>query len=180
MQYTIATSNILNTLGLDWLDLGYVLIGMIAVIIILVIMNIVLSSRVKKMNIRIKKFMMGKDSKSLEQDIIGLYEDNKFLKNYVERNKKDIRILYKNMESALQKYGIVKYDAFKQMGGQLSFSLALLDENDNGIIINSVHSTEGCYTYTKEIRNGLCDIDLGEEEKQALSIAMTKKMQNKE
>ena len=44
------------------------------------------------------------------------------------------------MESAYQKMGLVKYDAFNQMGGQLSFSLALLDENNNGFIINSVHS----------------------------------------
>ena len=58
------------------------------------------------------------------------------------------------------------------MGGQLSFSLALLDENDNGFVLNSVHGVEGCYTYTKEIKNGLCEISLGDEEKQALDIAM--------
>ena len=84
----------------------------------------------------------------------------------------DIRTLYKNMESAYQKMGLVKYDAFNQMGGQLSFSLALLDENNNGFIINSVHSSEGCYSYTKEIKLGQCAIDLGAEEAEALSIAM--------
>ena len=68
--------------------------------------------------------------------------------------------------------GLVKYDAFNQMGGQLSFSLALLDENNNGFIINSVHSTEGCYSYTKEIKNGSCSISLGKDEEEALSIAM--------
>ena len=66
----------------------------------------------------------------------------------------------------------MKYDAFSQMGGQLSFSLALLDENDNGFILNSVHSTEGCYTYTKEIKHGECSIELGDEEKKALNIAI--------
>ena len=70
------------------------------------------------------------------------------------------------------KKNIVKYDAFNQMGGQLSFSLALLDENNNGFILNSVHSAEGCYSYTKEIIGGKCAIDLGEEEKQALALAM--------
>lgn len=70
--------------------------------------------------------------------------------------------------------GIVKYDAFSQMGGQLSFCIALLDENDNGFIINSVHSTEGCYTYTKEIKNGECKITLGTEEAEAMAIAMGK------
>ena len=68
--------------------------------------------------------------------------------------------------------GLIKYDAFSQMGGQLSFSLALLDENNNGFIINSVHSTDGCYSYTKEIKNGECAIALGKEEEEALAIAM--------
>lgn len=76
------------------------------------------------------------------------------------------------MENAYQKMGIVKYDAFNQMGGQLSFSLALLDENNNGFIINSVHSTEGCYSYTKEIKNGESSISLGKEEEEALATAI--------
>ena len=113
-----------------------------------------------------------KNAKSLESEIIGVCQDIKLLKGTADRNKKDIRILYKNMESAIQKTGIVKYDAFNQMGGQLSFSLALLDENNNGFILNSVHSAEGCYSYTKEIIGGKCAIDLGEEEKQALALAM--------
>ena len=54
----------------------------------------------------------------------------------------------------------------------LSFSLALLDENNNGFILNSVHSTEGCYTYTKEVKNGECKIELGNEERVALEQAM--------
>lgn len=118
--------------------------------------------------------MTGKDAKSLEKDIVGLYEDNKFLKINVDKNKKDIRTLYKNMEHAFQKIGLIKYDAFQQMGGKLSFSLALLDENNNGFILNSVHSTEGCYTYTKEIKSGECAISLGEEEQQALDMAIGK------
>ena len=76
------------------------------------------------------------------------------------------------MESTFQKVGIIKYDAFNQMGGKLSFSLALLNENDDGFILNSVHSSDGCYSYTKIIKNGKCDINLGEEEKQALDMAM--------
>lgn len=116
--------------------------------------------------------MQGKDAKSLEMDIIGLYEDNKFIKIDIEKNKKDIEELYKKMESAFQKIGLVKYNAFREMGGELSFSMVLLDEKDNGFILNSVHSTEGCYSYTKEVKNGKCNITLGEEEKQALDMAM--------
>ena len=118
------------------------------------------------------KFTTGKNAKSLEKDIVGIYEDNKFLKASVEQNRKEIRTLFKNMESTFQKMGVVKYDAFRQMGGQLSFCLALLNENNDGFIINSVHSTEGCYSYTKVIKNGECDISLGDEEKKALQMAI--------
>ena len=76
------------------------------------------------------------------------------------------------MESTFQKIGIIKYNAFNQMGGNVSFSLALLDKQNNGFILNSVHSAEGCYSYTKEIKNGQCSIELGEEEKQALNMAV--------
>ena len=153
----------------------YLFIGITAAIVILLITLILLIVQIRKtskLKKRLDKFLLGKDGMSLENDIISLFEDNKFLKASTEKNKKDIRTLYKNMESAFQKMGLVKYDAFNQMGGQLSFCLALLDENNNGFIINSVHSTEGCYSYTKEIKQGESSIPLGKEEEEALSIAM--------
>lgn len=169
------SSTFLNQIGLGKFDLGYLMIGMGAVILLLIIFLILLIVQIRKtskLKKRLDKFLSGKDGASLEKDIAGLYEDNKFLKANTEKNKKDIRTLYKNMESAYQKMGLVKYDAFSQMGGQLSFSLALLDENNNGFIINSVHSSEGCYSYTKEIKLGQCAIDLGAEEAEALAMAM--------
>ena len=165
-------SEFLNSIGLGSVDIGYLLLGMAGLILLLIVLLIVQIRNTGNLKKRMDRFMTGKDSKSLEKDIVGLYEDNKFLKITAEKNKKDIRTLYKNMENTFQKVGIIKYDAFRQMGGQLSFSLALLDENNNGFILNSVHSTEGCYTYTKEIKQGVCDIALGEEEEKALSMAM--------
>lgn len=168
-------STFLNRIGLGTFDLGYlflisVILGVIVLMtVILLIIEICKVNRLKK---RLDGFLVGKDGVSLEKDIVGLCEDNRFLKNQADKNKKDIRNLYKRMEKTYQKMGLVKYDAFNQMGGQLSFSLALLDENNNGFIINSVHSTEGCYSYTKEIRNGDCTISLGKEEAEALAIAM--------
>lgn len=164
--------NLLEQLGLDNFDLTYLFVVSYCLILILMILIMVQTVRLNKLSKKYSKFMSGKTAKSLEKEIMGLYEDNKFVKTSVEKNRKDIQNLYKKLESAYQKVGIVKYDAFNQMGGQLSFSLALLDENDNGFILNSVHSTEGCYSYTKEIKNGFCDISLGDEEKKALDIAM--------
>lgn len=166
------TSNFLSQIGLGNIDIAYILIGFLVVILILIILVIISMVRISKLNKRLARFMKGKDAQSLEKEIVGLYEDNKFLKNMVENNKRDIRQLYKQLAKAFQKIGIVKYDAYQQMGGLLSFSLALLDEDNNGLIINSVHSTEGCYTYTKEIHRGECDIELSNEEKVALEQAM--------
>ena len=166
------TSNFLNQIGLGNIDIAYILIGFATAILLLLILVIVSIVRISKLNKRLARFMKGKDAQSLEKEIVGLYEDNKFLKNMVDNNKRDIRQLYKQLAKAFQKVGIVKYDAYQQMGGLLSFSLALLDEDNNGLILNSVHSTEGCYTYTKEIHRGECDIELSNEEKVALEQAM--------
>lgn len=165
-------SPFLNNLGLGFIDIGIVLVAMAAIILILLIINIVNICSISKLRKKYKKFMSGKNAKSLESEIVALFEDNKFIKNTVDKNKKDIRVLYKKLESTFQKIGIIKYDAFNQMGGKLSFSLALLDERNNGFIMNSVHSAEGCYSYTKQIVEGKCDISLGEEERQALDMAI--------
>ena len=145
-------SKIFETIGLKNFDIGYLLAGLTVLILILFILTIVFLVKVVRLQ---KRY-------------------NKFLKINLDKNRKDIRNLYKKMESTFQKAGLVKYDAFSQMGGQLSFSLALLDENNNGFILNSVHSAEGCYSYTKEIKNGESKISLGDEEAQALARAMEK------
>jgi len=162
----------LNQIGLGNIDIGYILLAFTILILILFIFNIVCIVKIGNLKKRYKKFMRGKDAQSLEKEIVGLYEDNKFLKNMVDNNKRDIRDLNKRFTKAFQKIGLVKYDAYQQMGGLLSFSLALLDEDNNGLILNSVHSTEGCYTYTKEVRNGECKLELSNEEKVALDQAM--------
>ncbi|MCM1049311.1 MAG: DUF4446 family protein [Clostridiales bacterium] len=164
--------DILKSIGLGNIDITYIFIGMLALIIILMILIIVQMVKLRKLNIKYRKFMSGKNAKNLETDIMALFEDNKYIKLSVDKNRKDISTLYKRFESAFQKIGIVKYDAFGQMGGQLSFSLALLDENNNGFILNSVHSADGCYSYTKEIKQGNCDVFLGDEEKKALDVAV--------
>lgn len=168
-------TSLLEQMGLAGLDLGILVIGLGVAIVLLLIVLILLIVQIRKTSKlakRLDKFTTGKDGKSLEEDIASLFEDNQYLKNTVDTHRKDIRTLFKKAEFAYQKMGLVKYDAFSQMGGQLSFCLAMLDENNNGFILNSVHSTEGCYSYTKEIQNGECSLSLGKEEEEALNIAM--------
>ena len=76
------------------------------------------------------------------------------------------------LKSGYKKTGIVKYNAFKGMGGNLSFVIALLDDNNSGFILNSVHSREGCYLYMKDVIEGKTEVLLGNEEKEALEQAL--------
>lgn len=170
-------SAFLQKIGLGSFDMGYLLIivaGLAVLVLVLIIVLIVQICKAGALKKRLNKFLVGRDGLSLEQEIIGLCEDNKFLRNATENNRKNIGVLNKKLESAFQKTALIKYDAFSQMGGQLSFCLALLDENDNGFIINSVHSTEGCYFYSKEIRKGESTLSLSREESEALAMAMSR------
>lgn len=167
------TSTFLDSIGLGFLDIGYILVGMLVLILIMFIMLIVSIAKQSKLKKRYEAFMLGEDAKSMEEAISGLFQDIERLKDQTKTNRKEIKNIYKRLETTFQKVGIVKYDAFQQMGGKLSFSLALLDENNSGFIINSVHSTDGCYSYTKEIENGECSLSLGKEEEEALNMAIT-------
>lgn len=165
-------STIFNKLGLGNMDPGLLMIIFFVLIFVLLVICIVLCIEHSKLKKRFERFCGGRDANDLEHEIGSVFKENKELREQTEKNRKDIRILYRNMESAVQRVGLVKYDAFAQMGGKLSFALCMLDEKNNGFIINSVRSQEGCYTYSKDVKGGICDLTLGAEEEQALKEAM--------
>jgi len=166
------SSNFLNSIGLGNLDIGFILLGLLVVNIILLVLIIVCFIQISKFKKKYIKFMLGKNGANLENDIMTLYDDNKYMKLSIDKNREDIKELFKKHETAFQKVGLVKYDAFTEMGGKLSFALALLDEKNNGFIINSVHSSEGCYSYTKRIKDGDSQLALSNEEKVAVERAV--------
>ena len=166
------TSNVLNSMGLGGLDIGLIMIVLMVLTIISIALMIVFIVKDEKLRKKYMIFMRGKEASSLEQDIIDLYNDNKELKERITQNRRDIKNLYKRETKDFQRVGLVKYDAYQQMGGNLSFALALLNEDNDGFVINSVHSTEGCYMYIKDIKSGACEIELGKEERAALDEAM--------
>ena len=117
-------------------------------------------------------FMRGKDAETLENTIIALRDEIRDLKAEDRAIKDAIRVLNKNQRSSLQKFGIVRYNAFKEMGGNMSFALAELDYTNSGFIINTVHSREGCYLYIKTVDCGQTEVLLSAEEKEALEKAL--------
>mgnify|MGYP001128936068 FL=1 len=151
----------------DYIILG--LAGFCIILFILVIVNMVQTSKMKK---KYKKFMSGKNAKSLEETLLKRLDQIDSLVEANAANEKNIKKVVNNMKFTFQKVGLVKYDAFNEMGGKLSFSLALLNASNDGFVLNAVHSREGCYTYIKEIIDGNSIIVLAEEEQEALNMAM--------
>ena len=152
-------------------------------VIVLLIMQVVfigivinLQMKHKRMQAKYQIFMRGKDGKSLEKGFLEQFKTVEKLERAVKQNTRDIDTIYKRMKTHYQKVGIVKYDAFHEMGGELSFALTMLDENNNGWIFNAMHSREGCYTYIKEIVRGESYIELSEEEAESLDQAVYQEM----
>ena len=162
-----------NSIMSMWpVDPAYIIIGLAAITIILLIVVIVCLFQIKKLYRRYDYFMRGKDAETLEDIIMEQMEDIAALKAEDRANKDSIRNTNKNYRSAFQKFGLVKYNAFKGMGGNLSFAVALLDYTNTGFVLNSVHSREGCYVYIKEVQRGETDVLLGNEAKDALEQAL--------
>lgn len=155
-------------------NMEFVLIGVgvaALILLVLLIITIVNLIQIKKLKKKYQKFMNGSDAQTLEDTIANHLNEIDGLISSNEKNEKNIAQLTNQIQFAFQKVGLVKYDAFQEMGGKLSFSLCLLNEKEDGFIINAMHSREGCYTYIKEIIAGNCVIILSDEEKEALDMA---------
>lgn len=150
----------------------YILIACAAIIVILFVLVIINMVKMKKLNRKYEAFLRGKDAETLEDTILKQFKAIEKLQQSDKKKTEQIKEMKENLLITYQKTGIVKYDAFKEMGGKLSFAIALLNKENTGFIMNAMHSREGCYTYIKEIIKGESFIVLAEEEKEALEKAM--------
>ena len=152
----------------DFIYLGTILL----VIIVFVAVTFLQNLKIKRLMNRYESFMNGKDAENLGDAIEENFKQmNEIQKDY-EETKQDIDETLQRMKSTFHKMGIVKYDAFKEMGGNLSFTLCLLDDMNTGFILNTMHGRDSSYTYVKEIIKGEAYATLGEEEKEALEKAI--------
>lgn len=162
-------SKILSAIGIDP---GMILIVMLCLIAILFYISIHTMMKYNRLKASYHSFMRGNNGKNLEECIFERFDGLDEVMKICKKNQESIKELNKNTVDHYQKVGILRYDAFHEMGGKLSFALVLLDGNNNGFILNSMHSREGCYNYIKEIVNGESYIELSEEEAEALDQAI--------
>ena len=161
----------LEAMGLK-IDLGVLFIIMFVLVIAMGVLCFLTISKYKKLEKRYSKFMQGTRAKSLETQITDLVEKVEELSIASMQHDNNITTLYGKHAYAFQKMGLVKYDAFKEMGGKLSYCLSLLDEGDNGYVLSSVHSSSGCFSYIKRVKGGESEISLSPEERLAVDRAM--------
>ncbi len=170
-------SQILQFIGIDP---GIIFIVLILLILLLFIYIMKISFKMTRFLNKYKQFMRGKDGISLEKSFLRSFAELDMLVESSKNHMEEIRRIKEIQNRTLVKTAIVKYDAFKEVGGKLSFALAMLDQENNGFVINAIHNRDGCYTYIKEIVKGESYIILGEEEKEALRQAVNSyaEMQN--
>ncbi len=146
-----------------------VLAVLVIVFIIVMIINAIKTTRIRK---SYKRFMEGKNGQSLENIMSERLKQVDEVISTDEENRRQIKEVMDHLDHTFQKTGLVKYNAFNEMGGKLSFSLALLNRKNDGFILNAMHSREGCFTYIKEVIDGNSIIMLSDEEKEALELAL--------
>jgi hypothetical protein len=120
-----------------------------------------------------KKFFAGQNGSDLEDvikktqaEILDLKEEHERLKHFLKQLNEDISF-------TIQKIGVVRFSTFDGQGGDFSFSIALLDGHDSGVLITSMHGRQQSRTYTKKITNAKSASRLTEEEEQAIREAMS-------
>ena len=151
----------------------YIFLGVTLVLfLIFLILHIKQNKKISRLMNRYEKFMKGKNAENLSAPIEENFQQIDKLEKAYEKNEAKYEATIHGITSSFHKLGIVKYDAFKEMGGNLSFALCLLDDNNTGFILNTMHGRDSSYTYIKEIIKGEAYATLGEEEKKALEKAI--------
>lgn len=154
-------------------DFLIVMFILVIIFIVLTIVNIIVIINANRKYLRFMK-KLGNGSnldemlKEYLRDVKEIKQDNTEIKAYYTKLDHDI-------DCCIQKIGLVRYNAFKDVGSDLSFAIALLDRNDNGVIFNGLYGSESSNIFAKPIKGGISKYQLSEEEKNALEIAEQEK-----
>ncbi len=164
-------NSILEFLRTDTFLIIILLISVLS-IILLILNHLKLTKLKNEYSEFMKKLGNGKnidENLKVYMDRVQKVEDlNKEIIQYCER-------LDKTVDKCIQKIGIVRYNAFKDVGSNLSFTLALLDNNNNGVVLNGIYSRDNSNIYAKPIKDGKSEYILSDEEKEAIEKAINEK-----
>lgn len=156
--------------------LSYMLLGMTILILIALIVFISINMKLAKMNKRYRKMMQGAEGANLEKLLMAHIDEVREVVGKVDRLSSEYQRIDQLSKSCIQKLGVVRFNAFEDTGSDLSFAVALLDANNNGVVISSIFGRNESRSYGKPVVAGQSSYYLTEEEKQALAQACEKKV----
>lgn len=154
---------------------SYITIVLAVLVVVLFIICIVLLKAVGKSEDKYRKFMRGANNKNIEELIISYFDKIDEAKTTTEATKEKCDSIEKKVQSCLQKTSILRYRAFENVGSDLSFSISMLDNNNDGFILTGIYGRNDSTTYAKPIEKGLSRYDLSAEEKEVLEKSMNKR-----
>ena len=151
----------------------HITIALIVAVAVLFTMVIIITYILSKQNERMYRFFGGRAKRRSMEAMLDEYLDKV---EHVESKYDGILSLIDDinlrMVTCLRNVGVVRYNPFEDMGGDMSFAVALLDENDDGVIISTIHAREASYTYAKQVLGGKSSHMLTEEEQEAVRVAL--------
>lgn len=151
----------------------YIMLGLVLLVVVLIIIMCVNAVKMKKLKKRFEKFM-SKEDVNLEELLVQYTKKLNVLLQNEKEMQTSIEHMEKNFKNCVQKVGVVRYQAIQNMGADLSYTVALLDENNDGVVFNGIYGRDGCYTYAKPIKEGKSSYNLSDEEIQAIENAIKK------
>lgn len=148
-----------------------IICALLIINIVLFVIVLIQSNKNKNIKKRFLSLVSNADFKSLEEHINQTSKKIDYFDDMLKELQKRYHILNENFRLSIKKVGLIRYDAFENVGSKLSFAVAFLDEYDNGVVLNSIYSREGSSIYAKPIENGLSKYPLSAEEMQAIDMA---------
>ena len=116
-------------------------------------------------------FKLFKETKKEPENLKEILSQFKDLEKKFENLSRELKELKKKNIFNFQKFGLIRFNPFKEVGGDQSFSIALLDGNNSGVVITSLYTREGNRVYGKPVKEGRSEYLLSEEEKEAINKA---------
>jgi len=153
--------------------LGPIVVAFGVAILLLLLLSILLARRVGRVDQRLRGITRDEEGGSLEGVLGAHLEKVHDVAREVDRLKARTAALEATAQRSFQRFGLVRYNPFEETGGNQSFALALLDADDHGIIISSLHARSGTRVYAKAVTSGRPAGALSEEEAEALRLAQS-------
>lgn len=161
-------------------NLNLVLAILSAIIVVTLIWNVILSAQLSILGRKYKKFMRGTTGKNIESVILEHLENLQANDQKFDSIHKQLEVMQEQLDKCLQKHSIVRYNAFNDTGSDLSYSIAIMDNHDNGVALTGIYGRNEFIGYAKPVEGGASSYPLSVEEQMAISRCIKSKTNKKD